>query len=126
MSFLKISDPAKREFFFQDFQKTKREIKETVLSEKLGNQGQQREFIKEFKPLLEAQSKISTELGAIKDSSTATATALKALPASISSLKSIQFPQYPSTEAYEVPVVSSIRTLEPGDLATKYLLQYAS
>ena len=96
MSFLKISDPAKREFFFQDFQKTKREIKETVLSEKLGNQGQQREFIKEFKPLLEAQSKISTELGAIKDSSTATATALKALPASISSLKSVQFSQYPS------------------------------
>jgi len=51
MSFLKISDPAKRDFFFQEFQKTKREIKENVLSEKLGNQGQQREFIKEFKPL---------------------------------------------------------------------------
>src|SRR6218665_62418 len=125
MSFLKISDPAKREFFFQDFQKTKREIKETVLSEKLGNQGQQREFIKEFKPLLEAQSKISTELGAIKDGSTATATALKALPASISSLKSVQFPQYRSIEAYEDPV-SDIRTLELGDLATKYVRQYAS
>src|SRR6218665_868262 len=96
MSFLKITDPAKRDFFFQDFQKTKREIKENVLSEKLGNQGQQREFIKGFKPLLEAQSKISTGLGAIKDSSTATATALKALPASISSLKSVQFSQYPS------------------------------
>src|SRR6218665_1589890 len=27
MSFLKISDPAKRDFFFQEFQKTKREIK---------------------------------------------------------------------------------------------------
>src|SRR6218665_517583 len=125
MSFLKITDPAKREFFFQDFQKTKREIKENVFSEKLGNQGQQREFIKGFKPLLEAQSKISTELGAIKDSSTATATALKALPASISSLKSVQFPQYPSIEAYEDPV-SDIRTLEYGDLATKYLPQYAS
>ena len=66
MSFLKISDPAKRDFFFQEFQKAKREIKENVLSEKLGKQGQQREFFKEFKPLLEAQSKISTELGAIK------------------------------------------------------------
>src|SRR6218665_581936 len=125
MSFLKISDPAKRDFFFQEFQKTKREIKENVLSEKSGNQGQQREFIKEFKPLLEAQSKISTELGAIKDGSTATATALKALPASISSLKSVQFPQYRSIEAYEDPV-SDIRTLELGDLATKYVRQYAS
>jgi len=47
------------------------------------------------------------------------------LPASISSLKSVQFPQYPSIEAYEDPV-SDIRTLELGDLATKYLRQYAS
>src|SRR6218665_3537186 len=125
MSFLKISDPAKRDFLFQEFQKTKREIKENVLSEKLGNQGQQREFIKEFKPLLEAQSKISTELGAIKDGSTAAATSLKALPSSISSLKSVQIPQYRSIEAYE-DSVSDIRTLELGDLATKYLRQYAS
>src|SRR6218665_2264318 len=126
MSFLKITHPGKRDFFFQEFQKTKRRIKENFLSEKLGNQGQQREFIKEFKPFLEAQSKISTELGAIKNSSTATATALKALPASISSLKSVQFPQFSSIEAYEDPV-SDIRTLvEFGDLATKYLLEYAS
>jgi len=47
------------------------------------------------------------------------------LPASISSLKLVQFPQYPSIEAYEDPV-SDIRTLELGDLATKYLRQYAS
>src|SRR6218665_601804 len=118
MLFLKITDPAKRDFFFQEFQKTKREIKENVLSDKLGNQGQQREFIKEFKPLLEAQFKISTELGAIKNNPTATASALKALPASISSLKSFQFSQYPSIEAYEDPV-SDIRTLVLGDLATK-------
>src|SRR6218665_965881 len=125
MSFLKITHPGKRDFFFQEFQKTKRRIKENFLSKKLGNQSQQREFIKEFKPLLEAQSKISTELGAIKDSSTATATALKAIPASISLLKSVQFPQYQSIEDYEDPV-SDIRTLELQDLATKYLRQYAS
>src|SRR6218665_479779 len=120
MSFLKISDPAKRDFFFQELRKTKRKIKENFISEKFGNQGQQREFIKDFKPLLEAQSKISTELGVIKDSSKSTAAALKALPASISSLKSIQFPQYPSIEAYDDPV-SGIRTLELGDFATKIL-----
>src|SRR6218665_104663 len=125
MSFLKISDPAKRDFFFQELRKTKRKIKENFISEKFGNQGQQRDFIKDFKPLLEAQSKISTELGVIKDSSTSTATALKALPASISLLKSVQFPQYPSIEAYDDPA-SGIRTLELGDFATKYLLQYAS
>src|SRR6218665_147970 len=48
--------------------------------------------------------------------------ALKALP---STLKAIQFPQYPSIEAHDDPV-SDIRTLELGDLATKYLQQYAS
>ena len=110
MLFLKITDPGKRNFFFQEFPKTKRQIKENFLSDRLGNQCQQREFIKEFKPLLEAKSKISTELGVINYSSTATATALKALPASISSLKSVQFPQYPSIEAYKDPV-SDIRTL---------------
>ena len=44
---------------------------------------------------------------------------------SISSLQSVQFPQYPSIAAYKDPA-SDIRTLELGDLATKYLRQYAS
>ena len=84
-----------------------------------------------YKPIVDSQSTISKEqkafLSTIKENSAETANALKALPASISeSLKAIQLPQYPSIEAYEEDPVSDIKTLELGDIATKYLQQYAS
>src|SRR6218665_2193062 len=84
-----------------------------------------------YKPIVDSQSTISKEQKAlpctIKENSAETANALKALPASIStSLKATQFPQYPSIKAYEEDPVSNIKTLELGDIATKYLQQYAS
>jgi len=84
-----------------------------------------------YKPIVDSQSTISKEqkalLCTIKENSAETANALKALPASIStSLKVTQFPQYPSIKAYEEDPVSNIKTLELGDIATKYLQQYAS
>src|SRR6218665_2455122 len=83
------------------------------------------------KPIVDSQSTISKEqkalLSNIKENSAETSKALKALPASISaSLKAIQLPQHPSIEAYEEYPVSDIKTLELGDIATKYLQQYAS
>lgn len=126
MSFLKITDPAKRDFIVEKFFESKNNIQRDFMSEKLGDIGLQRELRKAYKPIIDSQSEMSTglrgELSAIKESSTSTANALKALP---STLKAIQFPQYPSIEAYDDPI-SDIRTLELGDLATKYLHQYAS
>ena len=124
MSFLKINDPAERDRIVEEFLKTKRNIQQNYLSEKLGDIGQQQELMKLYKPIIDSQSGIAKELGSIKENTIATTNALKALPAS-SSLKAVQFPQYPSIEAYEDPV-EDIRTLELGDLATKYLHQYAS
>src|ERR1043165_7831160 len=130
MSFLKITDPAKRELIVEEFLKTKRNIQQNFLSEKLGDIGMQRELVKLYKPIVGSQSAISKEqnalLSTINENSAATSNALKALPASISSsLKAIQFPQHPSIEAFEDPI-EAVRTLELGDLATKYLQQYAS
>src|ERR1043165_5852029 len=130
MSFLKITDPAKRELIVEEFLKTKRNIQQNFLSEKLGDIGMQRELVKLYKPIVDSQSAISKEqnalLSTIQENSAATSNALKALPASItSSLKAIQFPQHPSIQAYEDPV-ESVRTLELGELATAYLQQYAS
>jgi hypothetical protein len=130
MSFLKITDPAKRDFFVEEFMKTKKNIQRDHLSEKIGDIGLQRELVKLYKPIVDSQSAISKEqnalLSTIKENSAATSNALKALPSSISSsLKAVQFPQYPSIEVYEDPV-EDVRRLELGELATKYLQQYAS
>ena len=127
MSFLKIQDPAKRDFLVENFLKMKQNIRQDSLSEKLGDISLQRELTKAYKPIIESQSGISKELGTIKENSKLTAEALRALPASIStSLKAIQFPQYPSIDAFEDDPVSDIRTLELGDVATKYLKEYAA
>src|SRR6218665_1638257 len=127
MSFLKITDPSKRDFIVEEFLKSKKNIKQNFLSERLGDIGLQRELTKMYKPIVDSQSTILKEqkalLSTIKENSAATSNALKALPASISaSLKTIKLPQYPSIEAYEEDPVSDIKTLELGD----YLHQYAS
>src|SRR5688572_11280545 len=130
MSFLKITDPTKRDLIVAEFLKTKKNIQQNFLSEKLGDIGMQRELVKLYKPIVDSQSTISKEqnalLSTIKENSAATSNALQALPASISSsIKAIQFPQYPSIEAYEDDPVD-ITTLELGELATAYLQRYAS
>src|SRR6218665_4006940 len=84
-----------------------------------------------YKPIVDSQSTISKEqkalLSTIKQNSAETSNALKALPASITaSLKTLPFKQYPSIEAYEEDSVSDLKTLELGEIATKYLQQYAS
>src|SRR6218665_1772748 len=99
MSFLKITDPSKRDFIVEEFLKSKKNIKQNFLSERLGDIGLQRELTN--KPIVDSQSTISKEqkalLYTIKENSAETSNALKALPASISaSLKSLPFKQYPS------------------------------
>ena len=133
MSFLKISDPTKRDLIVNEFLKTKRSIRQNVLEEKLGDIGLQRELSKLYKPITESQSGLASQLSAIKESSLAATRALKALPSTLSTtlstqLKSVTFPQYPSIQAYEEPAEpeGAAQTIELGDLATKYLQQYAA
>src|SRR6218665_2280796 len=131
MSFLKITDPSKRDFIVEEFLKSKKNIKQNFLSERLGDIGLQREITKMYKTIVDSQSTISKEqkalLSTIKKHSAETSNALKSLPASISaSLKTLPFKQYPSIEAYEEDPVSDIKTLELGEIATRYLQQCAS
>src|SRR6218665_2325131 len=131
MSFLKITDPSKRDFIVEEYLKSKKSIKQNLLSERLGDIGLKKELTKMYKPIVDSQSSISKEqkalLSTIKENSADTSNALKALPGSISaSLKTLPFKQYPSIEAYEDDPVSDVKTLELGEIATKYLQQYAS
>jgi len=62
MSFLKISDPKKRDLIVEDFLKTKRNIQENFLSERLGEINTQRELLKLFKPITESQKDVKESL----------------------------------------------------------------
>src|ERR1700733_13672954 len=126
MSFLKIKNPEKRDFIVEEFLKSKKNIQNSFLSEKLGDLGVQKELTKFYRPILDSQSAQNALLSTIKDNSLATSSALKALPESITtSLKAIQFPQYPSIEAYEEPTEDE-KTVNLGEVAMKYLVEYAN
>ena len=77
MSFLKIKDPIKRDLIVEEFLKTKKNIQEKFITERLGDSAQ-RELSKLFKPITETQKDIKeslvSELRPIKES-------LKELPA---------------------------------------------
>src|SRR5688572_27956283 len=130
MSFLKINDPGKRDLIVADFLKTKKNIQQNFLSEKLGDIGMHQELMKFYKPIVDSQSAISKEqnalLSTIKENSAATSNALQALPTSISSsMKSVQASQQPAIEAFEDPT-KAVKNFQLGELATKYSFHYMS
>ena len=120
MSFVKITDPAKRDSIVKESLELRSAIKQN--SQKLGDIGLQRDLSKIFKPITESQSTITTEIGALKDSTSST---LEALPASISSqLKALTLPNYSSIQAKPEEFEDAVeqhRLIELGEIATKYL-----
>ncbi len=128
MSFLKITDPAKRDSIFQEFLNTKKNIQQNCLAEKMGDIGMQAELAKLYKPITESQAAQSAALTReIVDLKQSTSTALQALPASSSSqLRPIQFPNYPSITAGLPAAAAEETTLELGPIATKYLRSHVS
>ena len=113
MSFLKIDDQSKRDFMFEEFQKSKKNIQENYLSEKLGDIGLQRELTKLYKPITDIRKALQEDVGIIKEN----LSSLKALPSTISStLKSIRFPQYPSIDIYE-DASEDVETSEIDEIA---------
>ena len=131
MSFLKITDPAKRDLIVAEFLKTKKNIQQNFLNEKLGDIGLQQELTKFYKPIVDSQSAISKEqnalLSTIKENSAATSNALQALPASISSsIKTIQASQQPAIEASKDDPDKAASILKLGGIAAAYLQQYTS
>ena len=125
MSFLKISDPAKRDFLVEQLVKSKKNIQQNDLTEKVGDIRLQRDLTKLYKPITESTKGLKGELSGIKESSSQSAKALKALPGAMSeAMKSIEFPQYPAIEVFED--AKEVSTLELGEIATEYLKNYTS
>ena len=55
MSFLKITDPKKRDFIVNEFLKTRQNIQQNVLLQRVGDLSTQHELSKLFKPVTEMQ-----------------------------------------------------------------------
>ena len=90
MSFLKITDSEKGDFIVNEFLKTRRNIQQDVLSERVGDLSTQHELSMLFKPVTDMQKVLKeglvNELKSIREG-------IKNLP------KAIKFPQIPSITA---------------------------
>ena len=122
MSFLKITDPAKRDFLVAQLIKSKKNIQQNDLTERVGDISLQRELTKLYKPITENQKELKGELSAIKESSVQATQAMQALPGA---LQAIRLPQYPSIDVYEDAKDETFR-FELGKIATEYLQHYTS
>ena len=112
MSFLKISDPKKRDFVVQEFLKTKQNIQQHSLAEKTGDQEFATQMSKMFKPLIDTQREVVKEV-------------IENMP----SLPAITFPAFPSIRAAHDDDDDESQEEEPtniGSIAGKYLMKFAS
>ena len=62
ISFLKISDPVKRDLIVKKFLETKKNIRDNLLSERTGVQQLQTDLLKFFKPITETQKATAREI----------------------------------------------------------------
>ena len=62
MSFLKISDPAKRDLIVKEYLELKKNIWDNLLSERTGEQQLQTDLSKFYKPIIETQKATAREI----------------------------------------------------------------
>ena len=62
MSFLKISDPAKRDLMVKEYLELKKNIRDNLLSERTGEQQLQTDLSKFFKPITKTQKATTKEI----------------------------------------------------------------
>ena len=95
MSFLKISDPVKRDLIVEEFLELKRNIRDDFLSQRTREQQLQTDLSKFFKPITEMQKATTIEI----------TEGLKPIKEGIENLpQAITFPAYPLIQASEKPL----------------------
>ena len=118
MSFLKITDPKKRDFIVNEFLKTRQNIQQNYLSERVGDSSTQHELSKLFKPVTDMQ----------KDLNEGLVSELKPIREGMKNLtKAITFSQFPSITAYDDDDDSEEEEdVFVGDIAEQYLRKFAT
>ena len=117
MSFLKITDPKTRDFIVKEFLKTRQNIQQNFLSERVGDLSTQYELSKLIKPVTDMQKDLKglvSELKSIREG-------MKNLP------KAITFSQVPSITAYDDDDDGEEEeNVFIGDIAEQYLRKFAT
>lgn len=121
MSFLKITDPDKRDFIVQEYLKTKKNVQQNYVNDRTGEIDTQRDLTKFFKPIIVSQKTVAQDLA--KEITEPMSKAL--LPIAEGAQKAISFPKYPSIQAYDDADAPDTGILYLGDIATQYLRQFA-
>ena len=117
MSFLKNTDPMKGDFIVNEFLKTRQNIQENFLSERLGDVNTQYELSKLFKPVTDMQ----------KDFKEGLVSELKPIREGMKNLsKTITFPQFQSITAYDDDDVEEKEAVFIRDIAEQYLRKFAT
>ena len=117
MSFIKVTDPRKREELIRDFIETRKRIKDNFVARKVGESEYQTGLTKLFKPVTETQKATAKE---ITDAQKATAekitSELLPIKKSIEGLpEAISFPTFPALE------LSKEELIKIGPIARKYI-----
>ena len=110
MSFLKITDPKKRDLMVAEFLKTKKNIQRNQLVERLGEQHAMAGFTRQFKPITDVQKDISQHI----------VSEIKNLP------KAIDFPRANQEYKEYTPAIEGDVPEMIGPIAASYLRKFAS
>ena len=116
MSFLKISDPVKRDLIVKEYFELKKNIRDNLLSERTGEEQLQTNLSKFFKPITEMQKAINREI----------TEGLKPIKEGMENLQqAITFPAYPSIQAVEGQE-TLVAPYFIGDIAESYLRKFTT
>ena len=108
MSFLKISDPVKRDLIVKEYLKLKKNIWDDMINERPENNN--------YKPITEMQKATTRE---IKEGRKPIKEGIEKLP------EVVTFPAYPSIQAFEKPL-EGVETQYIGEVAEKYLRKFTT
>ena len=116
MSFLKISDPAKRDAKVKEYLDLKNRIRDNFRRERTGEMEMQSDLTKFFKLITETQKATAREI----------TEELKPIQEGIENLpNAITFPTFPSIKATSEPTeIKDVQYID--DLARQYLMSYAT
>ena len=111
MSFIKVTDPRKREALVRDFIETRKRIKDNLVARKVGESEYQTGLTKLFKPVTETQKATAKEItDAQKATAEKIASELLPIREGIERLpKEISFPTFPALELSEEELIKIAR-----------------
>ena len=121
MSFIKVTDPRKREELVRDFIETRKRIKDNFVARKVGESEYQTGLTKLFKPVTETQKATAKEITeAQKATAEKIASELLPIRESLEKIPVITFPAFPTVE------MTKEEKTNLGPIATNALMGLAS